>query len=372
MNRKYTAFAMYRLPESSRYVFLGQSVGQPEALASVRELNGREGFVMAPFAPTDRCRVWLMHPDMVELSCQREPSNLFEWPSAAESRRSQKHEVGPAETFADESAPAPADAAEHETYAKSFALFHAQTTPGRFAKLVLSRATTGQYPAGATPDQLFLRACRIYPHQMIALVSMPQTGTWLMATPEVLLESDGREWQTMALAGTMPHGTSTGSHGHVDWSRKNKAEQSYVSAYIRDLLSRHADAVEVHGPYTTMAAHLLHLRTDFRFHLRRPDRLGDLLSDLYPTPAVCGLPKEAAREWILKHEGMDRRYYSGFCGPINPAGDTHLYVSLRCMELQPDKPLLYAGGGILPESSMEQEWEETEAKLQTMRRLLKP
>ncbi len=348
-NTQPTSFAMYRLPEGNHYVYMAQSVGQPEALRSVTEINGKSGFVMAPFVPTEQCSVWLMHPDIVE-----------------------EYEIRSEETFFEESASAPINTAEQEAYAKSFALFHAQTVSGRFGKLVLSRSTTGVYPADTTPEQLFLKACRIYPHQMIALVSMPNVGSWLMATPEVLLESNGHEWQTMALAGTVPRDTSTLNGKDVEWSKKDKTEQSYVSTYIRDLLSKHADEVETHGPYTTMAAHLLHLRTDFRFRLLRPDCLGNLLSDLYPTPAVCGIPKEEAREWILKYEEIDRRYYSGFCGPIHPTGETHLYVSLRCMELRPDMPILYAGSGILPESTMEQEWEETEAKLQTMRRLLKP
>jgi isochorismate synthase len=56
-------------------------------------------------------------------------------------------------------------------------------------------------------------------------------------------------------------------------------------------------------------------------------------------------------------------------GPLQlPA--THLYVSLRCMQLLADGYWLYAGGGLLPDSTEEQEWQETEAKMETMRSLL--
>ncbi len=336
---------MYRLPEDDRYTYMAQTQGVPRRLASTNELDGLSGFVMAPFDASEGCGIWLMTPDVVET-----------------------HEVGPAETFVPNAGDEPDDEQAKADYARCFDLFHAAVAGGRFGKLVLSRAIPGHYPQGATPQSLFLKACRIYPHQMIALVSMPETGTWLMATPEVLLEGQGNAWQTMALAGTMPHAAEG---QEVVWSEKNRAEQRYVTTYIHDLLRRHADHVELRGPYTTMAAHLLHLRTDFHFSLRQPNRLGSLLNDLYPTPAVCGLPKEEAREWIVSHEAGQRAYYSGFCGPIDPMGHTHLYVSLRCMELRPDRPMLYAGGGILPRSTMEQEWRETEAKLQTMRRLLK-
>ena len=37
----------------------------------------------------------------------------------------------------------------------------------------------------------------------IALVHTPQSGMWLTATPEILLEGSGCDWRTIALAGTM-------------------------------------------------------------------------------------------------------------------------------------------------------------------------
>jgi exoribonuclease R len=83
--------------------------------------------------------------------------------------------------------------------------------------------------------------------------------------------------------------------------------------------------------------------------------------------AVCGIPKDEARRFILQHEHQSRKYYSGFVGPISPKGKTHLYVSLRCMNILDDGSCeLYAGGGLLKESEMEKEWKETEAKMQTI------
>ena len=56
-------------------------------------------------------------------------------------------------------------------------------------------------------------------------------------------------------------------------------------------------------------------------------------------------------------------------GPLN-APDSHLYVTLRCMQISGNRQTLYAGGGLLRESNEEQEWLETEAKLDTMRHIL--
>jgi isochorismate synthase len=100
------------------------------------------------------------------------------------------------------------------------------------------------------------------------------------------------------------------------------------------------------------------------------DRIGNLLQALHPTPAVCGLPKREAFDFIVRNEHTSRRYYSGFMGMLDPQGETHLYVSLRCMNIKNDSCCLYAGGGLLKDSKEWQEWQETEAKLETMRRVL--
>ena len=146
-----------------------------------------------------------------------------------------------------------------------------------------------------------------------------------------------------------------------------QTEQQYVTDYIEDCIKVFSDEYQKKGPYTTMAANLYHLRTDIAFRLHDTGRLGDVLDALYPTPAVCGIPKDEARRFILQHEHQSRKYYSGFVGPISPKGKTHLYVSLRCMNILDDGSCeLYAGGGLLKESEMEKEWKETEAKMQTI------
>ena len=61
------AFAYYRLPYLHHATYVAQHEGEPEVLSSVAELNGEEGFVIAPFAPSGECPVVLMHPDESKL-----------------------------------------------------------------------------------------------------------------------------------------------------------------------------------------------------------------------------------------------------------------------------------------------------------------
>ena len=195
----------------------------------------------------------------------------------------------------------------------------------------------------------------------------------MTATPEILLQNNGNTWQTMALAGTLklPEQTSAMTLDGLAWGKKERAEQQLVTDYIAESLQALGIRYTVTPPYTVRAGALAHLRSDFSFALDSSKLLGNLLDALHPTPAVCGLPKQEARAFILENEGCSRRYYSGFAGTLNmPALGTHLFVTLRCACIAPQSVVCYAGGGLLAASNEEKEWQETQAKLQTIQVLL--
>lgn len=351
------AFAYYRLPYQHHAVYLEQHRGEPEIYASVAQLNGKEGFVVAPFSPSPECPVVLIHPDesrLLKIVGGESPQGVGENSVTLECAPRQKE-------------------LEKQAYMDDFALFHDQLDKGIFRKIVLARKSrlTTAVPA----KKLFMRACRLFPRLFVALFYTEKTGMWLMATPEVMLKGDGREFVTMSLAGTQKaepsHLVADYSVEGVVWSEKNREEQQYVTDYVEQCVREFATDCRLKGPYTTMAAHLYHLRTDISFSLEDTRRLGDVLERLYPTPAVCGIPKEAARSFILDNEHQPRKYYSGFVGLLSPTGKTRLFVSLRCMNIRPDGTCeLYAGGGLLKESEVEKEWGETEAKMETIKSVL--
>lgn len=350
------SFALYRLPWTEEPVMVWQTEGEPLPFASARELNGRRGFVLMPFHVTAAHPAVLVRPDVVATGWEAirrclERHRMSEGVSIAEKQDSEKpsREVLKQEECA---------------YRKAFGDFIAPLRQGVFRKLVLSRCTQQTLPDGFSPMAAFVRACDSYPRMLITLCHTPSTGTWVGCSPEIILSGNREQWNTVALAGTMP---IVGEDIPETWSDKNREEQAFVAAYIRRILQRGATDVEEDGPYTARAGGLVHLKTEFRFSLPDASRLGDLLDELHPTPAVCGLPKREAYDFILGHEGYDRQYYSGVIGWLDPEGDTHLYVNLRCMRIGVHAATLYAGGGILPTSVVEAEWEETKEKLKTMR-----
>ena len=342
------AFAIYRLPHADYATLIQQTEGEPAEYHLCSELNGKRGFIVAPFEVTEQQPILLIRPDKVET-------------------------VGVAGHHYDACSPDllyPRTASM--TYAIDFANYHAQLEAGVFRKIVLARCADEESEEPIAPMELFHRACELYPRMFVSLVYTAKSGFWLTATPEILLEGQKQEWRTVALAGTMKlEGDLLHGEGEtVTWTTKNIQEQRIVATYITECLERFTGDFHEEGPHTVRAANLVHLRSDFTFTLPDGQHLGDLLHELHPTPAVCGLPKRETFSFIIHNEHTPRRYYSGFMGMLDPESDTHLYVSLRCMNIEGNHYHLYAGGGLLKDSTEEQEWQETEAKLETMRRCI--
>ena len=347
-----SSFAIYRLPFADHCIRVEQTDGEPAELHSCTELNGRSGFVVAPFDITPEQPILLIRPDVVKSVEVRGEGQEVRDMSAAEYPLTSNFSP------------------LISSYAIDFANYHAQLKAGLFRKIVLARCVDEETAEPIEPMTLFRYACERYPRMFISLVYTEKSGYWLTATPEILLEKQDAQWRTIALAGTMKlEGEQLNGEGEaLAWSTKNIQEQRIVATYITECLEQFTGDFQEEGPRTVRAANLVHLRSDFTFTLPDSDHLGDLLHALHPTPAVCGLPKRDTFNFIIRNEHAPRRYYSGFMGPIGE--QTHLYVSLRCMNIEDNRYHLYAGGGLLKDSTEEQEWQETEAKLETMRSLL--
>ncbi|MBD3581383.1 isochorismate synthase [Flavobacterium selenitireducens] len=236
---------------------------------------------------------------------------------------------------------------------------------GTFEKVVLSR-TESVDVVNFDAIGTFGRLAASYPTAFVYLWFHPKTDIWMAATPETLLKASGNSFETMALAGTQKfEGEET-----VEWQKKEKEEQRLVKDFIWNSLEPIVSEIELTAPYTAKAGNLLHIRTDIKGELNDSQDLGQVISTLHPTPAVCGLPKADARKFILDNEGYKREYYAGFLGELNRSGKTDLYVNLRCMKVVASKAQLFMGCGITKDSDAEKEFFETVNKSLTMRKVL--
>ncbi len=258
---------------------------------------------------------------------------------------------------------------------------------GDFEKVVISRkeaVALSNFNLSVTLSRLL----SAYTKAFVYCWYHPKVGLWLGATPETLLQYNEKRFATMALAGTQVFHTAA----EVVWAKKEKNEQQLVTNFIKTKVSPLANSLTVSSPKTTKAGSLLHLQTDIYGTLKPSVVLKNLIFALHPTPAVCGLPMEAAQTFVLDEENYNRTYYSGFLGELNIntklkprtstkrniehrayttiKPQTELYVNLRCMQIQDQLANLYIGGGITKDSKPESEWEETVAKSLIMKTML--
>ena len=357
-------FALYRLPWTDEPILVFQKEGEITQIDSLQGLNGKKGFIFAPFCPNSKHPVLLIQGDL----------HIHGWNDMMQTLTKifpqEKQDELRVERFISEENIVERSLTEktrEEHYTDAFNRFITPLRNGHFEKLVLSRSATDALSANFSPIEAFVTACNNYPRMMISLCHTTIGGTWIGSTPEIILSGQHPNWQTVALAGTMP---VQNDEAIPIWSSKNQKEQLIVSDYIQRVLKNFKSKATLKGPYTARAGHLIHLKTDFQFKLKDADHLGDLLDALHPTPAVCGLPKKEAYQFIIENEGYDRSYYSGIVGWLDPEDVTHLYVNLRCMHVTEKDTTLYAGGGILSSSNVEAEWEETQIKMNTIRKCL--
>ncbi|MCK9160342.1 MAG: isochorismate synthase [Bacteroidaceae bacterium] len=340
-------FVLFRKPDEDEFSLLAG--GEISLFDDIQELNGKSGYVISPFCITNECPIVLINPDICKWK--------LPVPERSHPLNNCKEKVVPYYKPTLPEAP----------YVSRFQCFIKELCNRTFDKLVLSYMREVNACSGFSPVDAFFQACRCYPHLYVYLCYTPQTGMWMGSTPEVLLSGKKQEWRTVALAGTQ---SLTNGKLPQCWDVKNKEEQAYVAAYIRNCLQQYDICFSEEGPFSVFAGDLSHLKTEFRFSLNNQRLLGDLLKLLHPTPAVCGLPKEQTYRFILEHEGNDRKYYSGFIGYLDPEGETDIYVNLRCMQIEGEKLHLYAGSGILSSSTVEDEWQEVEKKWQTIEKVI--
>ena len=240
---------------------------------------------------------------------------------------------------------------------------------GKFEKLVLGRKKEVNFSFDSL-EPLIKSLISNYSEANICFFYFPKDGFWISASPEILVEKKkgAKEMETMALAGTKAYnGQDIRNQG---WAEKEIEEQALVSRFIKEQL-KYSNFLnyEEKGPITIQAGNILHLRTDFKIKADFSFDFLRIAKSLHPTSAVCGSPRTAAMNWILENEDYERNFFTGFAGIISPDFGK-LIVILRCGKIESNKITLYAGAGVTSNSIPNNEWEETQDKLQTLGRFL--
>ena len=334
-------FAVWSLPKQKEVNILLQT---EKAVKEVdfKDMESVEGFIIAPFESAETRKAYVLQPGLFFDSLPE--INLVEQlPVHQRSENMVNHLC---------------DKTNYITKAKQVIR---DLKNRKLKKLVLSRVIERRFEEEVDPGALFSALNEQYIDTFNYLFYLPETGSWMGATPEMFLKIGTKHAEITSLAGTKLTGNS-------EWTLKEREEQAIVTEFMTGRLDEKGIRdYEIHGPETITAGKLEHLRTGIVIPVENlQNKTGKLIGYMHPTPAVCGMPQKEAYEYIRKVEDHRRKCYTGFLGPWRLHGRSELYVNLRCAQFDRKIVHLFVGGGLTASSVAESEWEETEHKSKTL------
>ncbi len=238
-----------------------------------------------------------------------------------------------------------------------------------FEKVVLARGLRVRV-LGADTGQMLQQLRSGYPD--CTLFAVARDGRcFLGATPERLVRLRGQEASVMALAGSAPRGSTPEEDRRIgerlQASAKDRIEHAVVVDALRAALADVAPQVFVSPvPELLRLQNVQHLQTSLAVKLSHARTVLELVERLHPSPAVGGVPRDAALRWIHEREGLDRGWYAAPVGWVNRRGEGEFAVAIRSALLDDEEALLYAGCGIVADSDPDQEYAESWLKFQPM------
>ena len=324
-------FAIYRKPLENKIT----GVFQADDLLHQTKDFSEKGFVFAPFNLENG--IVLIKPDEIL-------SSTFDVEQASESKEIKTSDLGKEEHL--------------DLINKGID----QIKSGKLRKVVLSRKI--EVKVDTHPQEIFKQLLKRYPNAFCYLLHHPKVGTWCGATPETLVRIKHGKLKTMSLAATVPFKANEAPQ----WGQKEMEEQQMVSDYIEQRMESTIDELYIGKPESIRAGNLWHLKSEVSGTLPKDADLKKIITALHPTPAVCGIPYQLARDFIKNHENCKRTFYTGFLGELNlfTQDEISFFVNLRCMELHQGMASIFVGGGITAGSNPESEWIETQNKSKTM------
>ncbi len=243
----------------------------------------------------------------------------------------------------------------------------------RLTKVVLARRTDLRFEAPVPPLTLLARLAAADPATFRFCLPLPDGAAFVGASPERLFALKGDSVATEALAGTTARLADALEDDRCRrmllQSPKDLLEHSVVVRHVVDTLASACESVSAADrPGTVTLSRVHHLFTPIHGRLRKENaesRAALLLAAIHPTPAVCGLPRALAHDFLLQHEPFERHYYAAPIGWLGSQG-AEFAVGIRSALVRDDSVHAFTGAGFVPGSRPAAEWRELDAKLASM------
>ncbi len=241
---------------------------------------------------------------------------------------------------------------------------------GTLQKLVLARDSVRDSVLPIPVSTVLERLSVTTPGCYLFAMTTADGGTFLGASPEQLFRLDGDQLLTESLAGTRMRGQTPAEDAALAdellRSGKDAREQRIVTEFLSAALAALCDEREIApAPEIRQLASVQHLVTPARGRLRGGISPDAILAALHPTPAVCGVPRVAARETIARLEPVPRGLYAGALGFVDTR-TAEFAVSIRSAHITGSRAVVYGGAGILEDSDPLEEWNETSWKMRPL------
>jgi isochorismate synthase len=241
---------------------------------------------------------------------------------------------------------------------------------GRVDKVVLARQVDVGTETPIDVSAVIRRLEDSAPESTVFAVSSG-SRTFVGATPERLARTDGREFWTVAMAGSTARANDPVEDQRLAAqllrSDKEREEHRVVVETLRDSLAPLSERLDIEpAPAVVAFHHVQHLVTQISGRLRDQAGILSLVERLHPTPAVGGAPRELALELIDEQEQLDRGWYAGPIGWLDRAGDGEFVVAIRSGVVEDASASLFVGCGIVADSDAQSEWAESEVKLRVL------
>ncbi|WP_125709988.1 isochorismate synthase [Companilactobacillus zhongbaensis] len=242
-------------------------------------------------------------------------------------------------------------------------------------KVVLGRFKKGLI-TGTIDPVLALKALRSLNKTTYHFFIKFREQMFISSTPERLFKLTGKQLSTAAVAGTIRRGSDNNEDNQLALElfkdSKNRQEHEIVVKQITDKITPLAEDIHQDDmPMILKNQTVQHLYTPITATLKNTVDVFSLIEQMHPTPALGGLPKEAAMSIIQEEESQSRGLFGAPIGYISFDGDSEMIVGIRSLYLNQATVLMFAGAGIMPDSIGKSEQEETELKFQPMIQLLK-
>jgi para-aminobenzoate synthetase/4-amino-4-deoxychorismate lyase len=256
------------------------------------------------------------------------------------------------------------------------AMVPGSTPPGGKGNFFLSKLqpeiSVDQYLEKVRRIKEYLRAGETYQVNFTYRLLAKFAGYAILSlSPELFFHRTGRSIMTKPMKGTMPRDDDAERDRENMHALKNSAKDISENLMIVDLLRNDLGKISVAG--SVIAPSLFSVekyRTVYQMTsevvstLREDICLRDVMGSLFPCGSVTGAPKIRSMEIIDELERSPRDIYTGSIGYLTPDGEAVFNVAIRTALIDRErKTLRYGtGGGIIYDSTPEDEYEESRAK----------